>query len=301
MRPHKPHQTKQYNGRSIDPTLLTFVDDIAKLTIDEKTSTGGEETLLSIEKPEKTPILWFQHWPRSDASWSSPGRWSYQCGWAVDRWSPQSNPEPMEDRQVERKQQDTYATSSISTNNTIIQKRIAAPNTGYFAYAGVWRSRNISFKSKSFVLKKKKHGTQRFVVRTRGLRLHQRRDGQTANTRDALARRAVGRRGWVTTTNERTVQMGKSPVGTLDYRKHAEIQTTEMVALHGKPAISSRYGRAVLFGKYEWQSFEEIGEFGHTTEKALPYVKHWYRTSRVQGVFKGFERVVQQNSQKRRC
>ena len=49
MRPHKPHQTIQYNGRSIDPTLLTFVDDIAELTIDEKT-TRGEEALLSIEK-----------------------------------------------------------------------------------------------------------------------------------------------------------------------------------------------------------------------------------------------------------
>ena len=33
-RPARPHQTLQYNGRTVDPTLLTFVDDIAELTID---------------------------------------------------------------------------------------------------------------------------------------------------------------------------------------------------------------------------------------------------------------------------
>ena len=29
-RPARPHQVLQYNGRSVDPTLLTFVDDIAQ-------------------------------------------------------------------------------------------------------------------------------------------------------------------------------------------------------------------------------------------------------------------------------
>ena len=49
-RPARPHQVLQYNGRSVDPTLLTFVDDIAELTIDEKTKHGA---LHSIEQQIK--------------------------------------------------------------------------------------------------------------------------------------------------------------------------------------------------------------------------------------------------------
>ena len=41
----------QYNGKLIDPTLLTFVDDIAELTIDEQLR-QGEESPCS-EEPKR--------------------------------------------------------------------------------------------------------------------------------------------------------------------------------------------------------------------------------------------------------
>ena len=40
------------------------------------------------------------------------------------------------------------------TNSTVIRKRIAALDSGFYAYAGVWRSQNINFKSKSLFFKK---------------------------------------------------------------------------------------------------------------------------------------------------
>ena len=49
--------------------------------------------------------------------------------------------------------------------------------------------------------------------------------------------------------NERAVQMTESPVGTLDDRKHSETQTTEMVQLDGKPALSPRHG----LGSIVWE------------------------------------------------
>ena len=80
------------------------------------------------------------------------------------------------------------------TNSTIIQKRIAAADTGFFAYAGVWRSRNISFKSKSLFFK-----NMVLNALLSGLKICVFNQGEINKLQvhaDKLARRALGRRGW---------------------------------------------------------------------------------------------------------
>ena len=47
---------------------------------------------------------------------------------------------------------------------------------------------------------------------------------------------------------------------------------------------------AVLFGKFEWESVEEIDELGHPTEKPLQYVKQLASYFQIVGFFFGFER-----------
>ena len=46
---------------------------------------------------------------------------------------------------------------------------------------------------------------------------------------------------------------------------------------------------AVLVGKFDWKSVAEIDEFGHHTEKALPYVKHLASDLQAAGTSSGVD------------
>ena len=49
---------------------------------------------------------------------------------------------------------------------------------------------------------------------------------------------------------------------------------------------------AVLVGKFDWKSVAEIDEFGHHTEKALPYVKHLASDLQAAGCYQGLQAGV---------
>ena len=126
-RPARPHQTLQYSGRTVDPTLLTFVDDIAELTIDEKTK-HMEHSIASNSRSKKTLRPLFLRWRRLDASSSSPKRWLFRRGWATAHLALRGWQETREGSRVVPKplQRDIWEISSTSTAPTVQSFRNAS-------------------------------------------------------------------------------------------------------------------------------------------------------------------------------
>ena len=153
------------------------------------------------------------------------------------------------------------------TKSTIIQKRIAASNTGFYAYAGV--SRNINFRSLSlFSLNMVRNALLsglEVCVFTKGEMDKLQTHPDAGQTKPGAVKGDDNK----TSVPSRWVraQLGLWTVeSTLRYRR--------LGCFHFMASQQFRHDLvwAVLFGKFEWEAVAEIDVHGHTTEKALPYV-----------------------------
>ena len=291
-RPARPHQTLQYNGRTVDPSLLTFVDDIAELTIDEKTKHGA---LHSIEQQiKKTLRPLFLRWRRLDASSSSQKRWLFRRGWALAHSALQGWQETREGSQVVPKplQRDIWEISSTSTAPTAqsfgnASQRLTLDS---MAYAGVWRSRNISFKSKSLFFK-----NMVLNALLSGLEICVFNQGEINKLQvhaDKLARRALGRKGWGAVKND----PNKTSVPSRWVRAQLGIWTIESTLRYrrlrwfhsmSKQAFHHDLVWAALFGRFCWEN-DELDENMHPIETSLPFVKQLAADLQAVGCYGGF-------------
>ena len=213
-----------------------------------------------------------------------------------ERWSQQSNPELMEDSRVERKppQQDTWATSSISaaptarsSKSTLRHRTQDSVRTQESGDPETSASRAIVFFFfKNMVFNALLSGLEVCVFTKCEM------DKLQAHA-ETLARRPLGRRGWgavkgddnKTSVPSRWVraQLGIWIVeSTLRYRRLRWFHSVVSQQFHHDMMW------AVLFGKFEWESVEEIDEVGHPREKTLPYVKHLASDLQTAGCFQGF-------------
>ena len=111
---------------------------------------------------------------------------------------------------------------------------------------------------------------------------------------EKMAKRALDRRGWgavkgddnntsVPSRCART-QLGFWTIGsTLRHRRLSWFHSMSSQQFHHDTVW------AVLFGKYECESVEDIDELGHPAEKALPYVKQLASDLQVADCFQGFQ------------
>ena len=138
---HKPQQTMQYNGKSIRPSSPSWT------TLPTEKTATGEVALLRIEKQieENTNTL--------VPALTSIGReLELSKEVVVLVWmGTDALVAAKQSRADGRLSGGTKATPARYLGDfSSIRKRVTASNTGYCAHAGVRRSRNVSFKSKSF-------------------------------------------------------------------------------------------------------------------------------------------------------
>ena len=164
--------------------------------------------------------------------------------------------------------------------NTEIDKRISAMRVGFWAYAGIWRCKNVSLYAKRLFFKAMVQGAglsglEPYLLPKTALQRLER-------ARDHLARRALGRAGWGAVRGDPRHESVPNSLIRARMRIHTIASTLRQRRLRWLHHMVQHPNHhklyfASMFGRFSWEICRhELDDFGKPVQHAVPALRQMY-------------------------